>query len=120
VSKAVEEEVEALGLSVDRLAGEDRFATSAQAVAAGLARGGDPTKLLVATAAAFPDALSAAAVAARSGAPLLLVDSCDVARRGGTVEWLDAHTGLTDVTIVGGVNAVGDRVRWQFDQRLAD
>lgn len=118
VSEDVTDEVEALGLDVERLAGEDRFATSAAAAAAGLARGGDPTQLLVATAAAFPDALSAAAVAARSGAPLLLVDSCDIARRRGTVEWLDEHNGLTDITVVGGTNAIGERVRWQFDQRL--
>jgi putative cell wall-binding protein len=54
---------------VTRLAGKDRFATSA-AVAATFEPG--VAAVYVATGAAFPDALAAAAAAGANGAPMLL------------------------------------------------
>ena len=119
ISPTVEDAVEALGLATERVAGENRYGTSAAAAQAALERGAHPSNLLVARADAYPDALSAAAVAAQSATPLLLVDNCDLARRTATVEWLDQRSILEDVTVVGGLKAVSERVRWQLDLRMS-
>ncbi|MGH2456906.1 MAG: cell wall-binding repeat-containing protein, partial [Candidatus Limnocylindria bacterium] len=61
----------ASGGQVSRLAGADRYATAAK-VSAAVFPDGAP-RVFVATGIAFPDALAAVPVAARAGAPLLLV-----------------------------------------------
>lgn len=118
VSEEVEQSVADLGLRVDRLAGADRFATSAAVAQAAVDRGAGAAELIVARADAYPDALSAAPVAARTDAPLLLVDSCDLARRPATVAWLDGRPPLSAVRLVGGTAALSERVRWQLDERM--
>lgn len=94
---------------VERLAGPERFATS-QAVAdlALQSRLTGTVPLVVATGESFPDALSAGAVAARAGGPLLLVPG------GGPTEdqarWLDANSDrLSGIIIVGGPAAVSEQ-----------
>lgn len=70
VSAAVTDELGATGRSVVRLAGPDRYATSA-AVAVQFAS--NPTQVALATGTSFPDGLTGAANAAALRAPLLLV-----------------------------------------------
>jgi len=68
ISPQVKEEVEELGLQGERLGGENRFQTAVQ-----VAQKLEPAdKALLAYGHDFPDALSAAAYAAREGYPLLL------------------------------------------------
>ena len=73
VSAEVEAEIEALlGLEVDRVAGENRYATSRA-----LARYGFPNyveNMYIATGTKFPDALSAGALAGDGKFPVVLVD----------------------------------------------
>lgn len=79
VSAAVETSAEAAtGLTAQRAAGADRFATSA-ALAKVLASVWKPGGAFVATGLAFPDALVGGAAAAQQHAPVLLTSS----RRGG-------------------------------------
>lgn len=92
------------GGPVDRLAGPDRFATSAAVSRATVA---DTDVVYLATGMAFPDALGAAPAAGRAGAPLLLVHpTCVPAAVAAEVDRLQPER----VVIVGGPRAVGEPV----------
>jgi putative cell wall-binding protein len=74
VGHAVEEELRGIVDDVVRIAGPHRFATSAAALETALAATGDaPRTLVVATGTAFPDALSAGALAGRVDGLLVTV-----------------------------------------------
>lgn len=90
---------------VTRLAGADRYATSA-AIASRFAAGA--AKVLVASGTAFPDALSGATAAGAGGVPLLLTAPATVpAPIGQQLGRLAPH----HVTVVGGPAVVSDAVR---------
>ncbi len=112
--------LEELGYTVERLAGADRFATSAAPPAAVLDRlGADPRPLVVATGSDYPDALAAGAVAARLDAPLLLVDGRDLAASPAVGVFLAERGGRFDRGIVlGGTTALTDLVRDQLAAAL--
>ncbi|TLM72398.1 MAG: cell wall-binding repeat-containing protein, partial [Actinobacteria bacterium] len=98
VTPAVQTALAGMGLSVRRIAGLDRFATAAaiaRAADASAAAGTAPLAF-VASGRAFPDALSASAVAAHSAAPVLLTEPGRLATA--TAEALaDPALGITDV-----------------------
>jgi putative cell wall-binding protein len=71
VSDGIVAELRALGFDVDRLAGDDRYATSAAIARSAFATAGE---VVVATGADFPDGLVAGAL----GEPLLLVPPAGV------------------------------------------
>jgi putative cell wall-binding protein len=106
---AAAEAAEAAGGEVVRLAGPDRYGTSAVVAEAGRAMGLDGTVAFVATGRNFPDALAAGPAAARERAPVLLVDGQDTAGSPASVGWLDA-AGLTGMVVVGGTAAVSEPV----------
>jgi putative cell wall-binding protein/sugar lactone lactonase YvrE len=81
VSNTVAAKVKALGATVTRLAGKDRFATS-RAVAAAEFSSSDYA--YIANGLAFPDALAASGAAGAKGAPVILVN--------GTAHAADAET----------------------------
>ncbi|MDR3270411.1 MAG: cell wall-binding repeat-containing protein [Peptococcaceae bacterium] len=70
LAPAVQSQLEALGLSVRRLSGSDRYLTN-DAVIQGLAQ--DASVVYTATGEDFPDALTGAALAARANHPILLI-----------------------------------------------
>jgi carboxypeptidase T len=70
VSSAVQTAIASLGLSVERVWGRDRFGTAA-AIAGRFAP--EATSAILSTGFEFPDALSAAPLAARLASPILLV-----------------------------------------------
>ena len=93
------------GVNVDRIAGADRFATSA-AVSAVFTRVGTP-EVFMATGRNFPDALAGGPAAGLAGAPVLLSDTrCvpDVVRNE------IARFGPTRRFLLGGPAALDDRV----------
>ncbi|WP_146077259.1 cell wall-binding repeat-containing protein [Rathayibacter tritici] len=73
VSDAVFEQVAALGIRTDRIAGTDRYDTSRRIVEDAFPAGSYPDVFL-ATGTSFPDALSVAPIAGRREEPVLLVD----------------------------------------------
>lgn len=105
VGEAVVRELEAEGLEVRRVGGDDRFATAAAvAEEVGLPEGGE---VIVTTGERFPDALSISPVAAAAGTPILLTgrDALpDVTAQ--TIRRLGAESTL----VVGGREAVSDAV----------
>ncbi len=106
VGASVEQELAAYALSgrVERLAGDDAYGT-AVAISEWAQQDGAATAYL-ATSDTYVDALAGIAVAARDGAPILLVgDDLDPA-----VESELARLGATDVVALGGPAAVKPRV----------
>lgn len=77
VSPAVEAQIQGLGIpDVDRLAGNNRYSTSA-AVSASVFSSGQ-SAVLLATGENYPDALAAVALAGKLGTPLLLTRTDDL------------------------------------------
>jgi putative cell wall-binding protein len=108
VNASVATAIAALGPTVERISGADRFATGA-AVDTRFFPGA--TTVVAVTGLNFPDALAAVPLAASLGAPILLVrpDYMPVPPR----DWLIA-TGPTAIIIVGGPSAVSEIVRGEL------
>ena len=100
LSTAVQAQVVALGFTVVRIAGSDRYGT-AVAVAAAL---GNPTTVLEASGADFPDALAAGPAASVEHAAILLTVGSSQANS--TAAYLAAHPGTRFA--VGGPAATAD------------
>lgn len=75
VSEGVANHLRTITGNVQRIGGGDRYATAAMIAAASFGPG---VPAYIATGSNFPDALAGAVVAARSGAPILLVKRSDV------------------------------------------
>jgi putative cell wall-binding protein len=93
---------------VERLAGQDRYATSVATTERSLEAGGrDIARVLLGTGTAYPDSLASGPLAARLDGIALLVDGSgrlgDGASRGFLADHRDA---VTDVAIIGGSGAV--------------
>ncbi len=108
IAPSVADTLTALGFEVVRISGADRIETALGIAEFLVASGAEFDEVVVASAGDFPDALAGAALAARTGAPILLT--------GGDV--LDPRvraflTGLgtdVDVLVTGGPAAVSDAV----------
>ena len=111
VSSDVEEELDAAAGAVSRLAGDDRYATSALAARASLDRGASAAAVYLATGRDFADGLVAGAAAGADGGILLLVDGQDLARSAATTAVLEERRAdLREVHVVGGIVAISAAV----------
>ncbi len=109
VGPAPEQELEAAGYAVERLAGGERYATAAAVVAEAQERGAGTDPLYLASGDLFADALVAGPAAHRLGGVMLLVQPDDLGQSAATEEYLRANRGeLSEVVVVGG--SVADRV----------
>ncbi|AXH96924.1 cell wall-binding repeat-containing protein [Ornithinimicrobium avium] len=104
VSDAVLRELRGYAGTVQRVAGDNRYETSAAVV--GSYPAGVPV-LYVATGKAFPDGLTAGSVAGRDGVPLLLTDPAKL--RAVTAQAI-SDLAPQSVVVVGGASAVSDTV----------
>lgn len=120
VAPQVDDELRRAGFEVTRLAGDDRYATSAVVAARAVDRLGDRLRgAVLATGADFPDALAAAALAARTSAVLALVPRDDLGAAPAVADLLRAHAGtLVCSAILGGTAAVSVRTAEQVADRL--
>lgn len=91
-----------LGVKVERIAGKDRFDTAAQISDRLVNYNGDSTAYVV-NGRNFPDALSIAPIAAREGAPILLVESNSIPTT--TSNKLKKYK---DTFVIGGKGAVSE------------
>lgn len=114
ISVEVERQLEDAGVRVTRVAGDTRYGTSAavaQRVLGTLPAGS--VRLVFATGEAFPDGLAAGALAARLGAPVLLVQPGAVPAEVGRL--VDDHADRFDeADLLGGTVAIADRVRTEL------
>lgn len=109
----VERQLADAGIAVaDRLAGPERYATAVAVLQWAVASGADPTELLVATGADFPDALTAGALGGRLDRPVLLVDGRGTFTGSPAADWLAANAGEVELgVLLGGDAAISDDVR---------
>lgn len=105
VSPGIEASLQAAGLTVARKGGSDRFMTS-QLVSEDAFADGAP-EILLATGYQFPDALAGAALAGMRHAPLYVVPTSCVPAK---VITNFPSPGAIRVTLLGGINALGDSV----------
>jgi putative cell wall-binding protein len=99
----------AMGLKVERVAGDTRQATAVAIADYAVTRlGWAPDEILLANGTAFADALSAAGLAGGASAPILLTDSA-VAVGGAAPAWLASH-GIRRVRALGGSGALSDGI----------
>jgi putative cell wall-binding protein len=110
VPTVVETQLRQMGLTVDRVSGRDRWETAVRVADAVFAPG---TPVVVASGVGFADALAAAPLAGRHGAPLVLAAPSDLPAA--TADLL-RRWGPPAVTIVGGRSAVSDATA----QRIAE
>ena len=113
VSSAVEDALKALQPNTIRLAGANRYATGAAIVEE--VWGGDTVpEVFIATGRNYPDALSAGAVAAAEGVPVVLVDGSRSTVPQATID-LIADLDPAQITIAGGIGAVSAGIASQLD-----
>jgi cell wall-associated NlpC family hydrolase len=98
VSAAVAGKLKAMGLTVQRISGPDRYETS---VAIAKKLGSATKKAFIANGSNFPDSLSASAVAARQGSPILLVK-----KTGLPVSVKNYVNGFTKSYVIGGTGVI--------------
>ncbi|MFY0761500.1 cell wall-binding repeat-containing protein [Metabacillus dongyingensis] len=98
VSAAVAGKLKAMGLTVQRISGTDRYETS---VAIAKKLGSATKKAFIANGSNFPDSLSASAVAARQGSPILLVKKTGV-----PVSVKNYVNGFTKSYVIGGTGVI--------------
>lgn len=115
VSQTVEEAVEdEIGAEADRLAGADRYATSAAVVKQAVAAGLNPKLLFLATGQNWPDALVAGPAVALDGGVLMLVHPTDLDASPMTASFLDDGDPFDDVDLLGGTVAISQKVEDQI------
>jgi putative cell wall-binding protein/chitodextrinase len=112
-----DEAMDALGIDARRVAGANRFATADAVRDEALAAGMSETRLWLATGHNFPDALAGGPGAAARGAPLLLVDTDDLASSDPVATTL-AEAPLTLVTLLGGEAAISSEVEQQVREMV--
>lgn len=108
VSTIAEAQVTRAGAQVARVAGSDRFDTAAR-LARTVERSGP--NILLATGSNFPDALGAAAVAARLSATLILTSPTTMSRAAS--DYLTRRA-PDSITVLGGYSAITRRTESQF------
>jgi putative cell wall-binding protein len=119
IAPAVMSELEALGLSAERLAGATRYETSARLAREALQRNQRSTQsLVVATGEDFPDALAAGALAGALEAPLVLTPSAELAETTGQFV-RDHQDTWGHGMLVGGASAASETVEIQLEAALS-
>lgn len=115
VGAPVEEQLSADGAAVERLSGDDRFATAAAVSRATFPEATAGT-VYVATGAAFPDALAGGPAAATAPGPVLLVTADDVPEA--TRDEL-ARLAPERVVVLGGTDPVSDDVTGELGAEVS-
>ena len=111
VDVLVESDIRLLVETVDRVAGADRYATSALVADLGLAEGLDPGEVWLARGDGWVDALSAGPAVAAAGAPFLLVAPTALADSPATADWVSANAAdVGRLVVLGGPTAVSEAV----------
>ncbi|HEX2027091.1 MAG TPA: cell wall-binding repeat-containing protein, partial [Nitriliruptorales bacterium] len=120
VAPQVDEDLRRGGWRVSRLAGDDRYATSATVAARAADRLGERRRgAVLATGAAFPDALAAGGLAARTSSVLALVPPRDLSAAPAVADLLRTHAGtLVSSAVLGGRAAVSVRTAEQVADLL--
>lgn len=114
IAGTVEDQLRAAGYFVSRLAGSDRYATSAVVATDAMSRWDDDTQvhLVLATGANYPDGLAAAGVAAVRDGVVLLVPPTDMSSDSTSARFIAEYAEQFDLgAAIGGTAVLSDDVR---------
>lgn len=106
VSLEVDLELDALGLTITRLGGEDRYDTALE-IAKHFGAGNRYTAVSFATGENYPDALTGAVLAAKNNTPLILISGKGA--KAGVADYLNSLS-LEKAIIFGGTGVVADEI----------
>ncbi|ACL22723.1 Ig domain protein group 2 domain protein [Desulfitobacterium hafniense DCB-2] len=110
IAPSIEAELQAMGISTTRLAGQNRYETALKI--AGQVQN-SPTQLFVCTGDDFADALSVAPIAAIEQIPIILVSGDSLANS--VQEYLDLNSAhITKTFVIGYSDVISDQVAGQF------
>lgn len=107
VSTNIEAQLEAMGKTVIRIAGDDRYSTSIEVAKYLNSNFAKSKEIVVATGENFPDALSIAPIAANKGLPIILASKTGLSKD--VKKYIDDN-GITKAYIIGGTGVVSDAV----------
>lgn len=103
VSDQVQSQIESMGISVARIAGADRYATSAAVASAAAQAGLSADRPWLAIGNNWPDALAAGPAAAKAGGDLLLVDGVSLDNSTASRDWLSTEgSAISSIRLIGG------------------
>lgn len=102
ISQPVEDSIKQLGIQTERIFGTSRYETSVK-LADELKKITPYTEVFLASGENYPDALSAASVAAIKGIPILLTKKAELPK---VVEDFTKQTKITQTYIMGSINAI--------------
>ncbi|TCW40531.1 putative cell wall binding repeat protein [Laceyella sacchari] len=108
VSTAVENSLRNMGMTVERIAGADRFVVSANIASRMKADGFETDTAIIASGLNYPDALSASSPAGQIPLPILEVSTNSVPA---SIETYIKANGIKNFIIVGGPSTVSDTVK---------
>lgn len=106
VSSEVETQIKALGISVERLSGEDRYVTSLSIAKRYISD--NSINIVLAKGEDFPDALSGGALAAKNDLPILLTSKENISYK---IRSYFDELKAQDIYILGGIGAISDNVK---------
>lgn len=119
VSGTVEQALRAAGFATERVAGPDRYATSAALATWSEKQGGvDKHAVAIANGHRFQEALIGGPFGARERKAVLLVDPNSLSRSGPSNGWLTSHD-LQLATVLGDRSVVSSNTAWEI-QKLLD
>ena len=113
VSPKVEEKLKAMKVKVDRMAGKDRYETSAIVAEKVIEIAGNGRSAVIASGEDYPDALAIAPAAARDGKPILLVKKDYISPQISDILMYDS---IKNITIVGGEKSVSKNIENRFQK----
>jgi putative cell wall-binding protein len=120
VSDGVLAELGALGLEVERVAGNDRYETSVAVAQRSVAAGMSASRTLVATGLDFPDALAAGPVAATVGGPVVLAAGTDLGATPAVTAYIERNAGRFErIRLIGGPAVLTPRFRVELERAAA-
>ncbi|HET9732218.1 MAG TPA: cell wall-binding repeat-containing protein [Acidimicrobiales bacterium] len=120
VSDNVAAQIQAMGITVNRVSGSDRYGTSKSVAALGASAGMNLTRTWLAIGNNWPDALAAGPAAAVNGNQLLLVDGTSLANSEATYGFLAAFgSQIAGLRLVGGPDVLSPLDQVQSLQAVA-
>jgi hypothetical protein len=116
LSESVVQQLRRDDVSVTRLAGPDRYATSAVLFDEAIRLGMSSSRVWLTTGRNWPDALAAGPVVAMGGHLMLLVDGADLTSSPASrARLVDNRDGIEQIRVLGGVGAVSQQVVSQVE-----
>lgn len=105
VSPAVQSDLKAKGLKVERISGKSRYSTSLEVAKKVREKSSNKTSAIVVSGQSFADALSVSSLATKNGTPIVLTEATKMSNESKK----EMNTwGIENITVVGGQNSVND------------